>query len=156
MGMGYTSINNADNYIVTPVRNKFVLQTAGADLSNEFCSHSSSIEFTLSEGTSKVKGQLFVSLIDNQGETTVLIPITDRKTKFGKNQFYQNLISYKENLEHVDMLKILWEQNEHDIKNQYVVIDSIKMFFGDEQYGQTFCRSESKMKAGQRYTFQRC
>ena len=92
----------------------FRLVTGGADLSNQFCSHSTYVKVFTNGNSDRVKGQIYISLYGDK-TSTKLEEVTNGKTQLKKDDVYEKELDFVENIGHLEKIKLLWEKDEYEI-----------------------------------------
>jgi len=152
--MGVASINHLNEYGRTP-RTTFRLTTAGSDLSNEFCSHSTITSVNTGSNTDKTKGKLYISLYGTEGNS-VQMEVTNGKTTIKPDETYKNQLDFADYIGDLSYVKLMWEKDEYTVTRRRLYVNNIEVYWGDDQKSYYFCNNNAQMVDNQRYTFNKC
>lgn len=135
--------------------NSVFLVTSGAELDNDFCSHSYTAKVMTGSKTDSASGKIFIALYGTNGKSTVLGEVTHGVESIKSTRLYQAPTHFKTDVGTINKVKVVWEDHDWSIRSNYIYVDYVEVFDGDQQKLRKFCNF-SKMSEGKRYSFHAC
>ena len=82
--------------------------------------------------------------------------VTDGKTTIQPDESYKNEIDFPDYIGELESVKLMWEKDEYTMTRRHLYVNSIEVYWGDDQQSYYFCNNSAEMTDNKRYTFNKC